>query len=126
MLLYIFLILIQLKISFGFFIVHPHNSRIATITTSPHHVLISSSTSPRDLQHKNEITKLLLSSSSSSANQEDESFKMPILDTFREAEILGLKLMQEGKHKQALEGMFYNNDDIHIVSSSFIVQRLVS
>ena len=41
----------------------------------------------------------------SSTDTEEPSLPPPP-QTFREAEILGLRLMQEGAHEQALEGWF--------------------
>ena len=39
------------------------------------------------------------------SSTEDDEMSIPVPQTFREAEILGLRLMQEGNHEQALEGM---------------------
>jgi hypothetical protein len=42
-----------------------------------------------------------------SSSPGDESSPTPTLETFREAEIVGLRFMQEGKHEQALEGEYF-------------------
>lgn len=45
--------------------------------------------------------------STESNNGEDKNSNQVTPKTFREAEVLGLRLMQEGQIEEALKGMFY-------------------
>ena len=55
---------------------------------------------------------------------DDEAPPIPALETFREAEILGLRLMQEGNHEQALEGMFLDYCSLGIAARLIIFTNI--
>ncbi len=56
-------------------------------------------------QYPNSINSIILFAASTDTEAEGQP-SVPPPQTFREAEILGLRLMQEGQHEQALEGSF--------------------
>ncbi len=87
-----FICLVQNNIAF---VIHHKSTRnYQSATTSTCYQSLSS------ISKSQKIT--ILSSTSG-----DEDSSMPILETFREAEIVGLRFMQEGKHEQALEGEYF-------------------
>lgn len=95
------MIIIQHISTSSAFVVPPTSTKSLLPTTATNAANTATTTTSSFSRSTNTPHNILYSSSNNESEEEAPSVPPP--ETFREAEILGLRLMQEGEHEQALQ-----------------------